>query len=455
MTDNAEGLFGGASRVKLYLDPATQPAPAVPVEEEAPQLVPPPPPGPALEPAAPVAPAVLISAPSWGGDTPAAATAAATPPAPRRPVVIYPPGDPRGESSASVALAPAAPAAGPVRAGEADAKAGLVEWLSAQPVASADASLVDAPADFDLAAARTGLLEARVEEPETATWGMRGALRRTGFNIRPSAAETNHRADQKRIRTFSWPESFNIVVANKKGGVAKTPTALLLAGVLASVRGGGVCVFEATDAAGALARRGEGDPQRGLYDLLYNLERVHTAAELDAFMQMQESHAAVLGSPRERGLLGGESVTALRRVIGQFYRMTVADTGNNPFSSTFAAAIDGAHALVLPTILTTDSVVELVDTLAVVNARSENGRHLARHAVIIVSDNGRAGADAVTLRRLLDGLGAHAVIDVPYDQHIAAGTRLSLSGLSKESTVAWTRAAAAVLTAATTPRGTL
>ncbi|MCB8793997.1 hypothetical protein, partial [Escherichia coli] len=62
-----------------------------------------------------------------------------------------------------------------------------------------------------------------------------------------------------------------VLVANRRGGVGKTVTSVLVAAALASLRGSGVAVAEFSDEAGGLAGRCEQPPVRGVDTLLARL----------------------------------------------------------------------------------------------------------------------------------------------------------------------------------------
>jgi hypothetical protein len=107
-------------------------------------------------------------------------------------------------------------------------------------------------------------------------------------------------ADRTAIRLASWPRSVGVLVANPKGGVGKTPTALILGGVLANIRGGQTVVFEVTDDAGALAVRAEGPMSAGMAELVRDAADIHGAGQLSTYTTRQTSYAAVVGTPRGR-----------------------------------------------------------------------------------------------------------------------------------------------------------
>lgn len=110
-------------------------------------------------------------------------------------------------------------------------------------------------------------------------------------------------ADRTTIRLGSWSRSVGVIVANPKGGVGKTPSALILGGVIASIRGGQTCVFEVTDDAGALAVRAEGPAAAGLAELVRDVSAIRGAGQLAGYTAQQASYAAVIGTVHDRNPL--------------------------------------------------------------------------------------------------------------------------------------------------------
>jgi MinD-like ATPase involved in chromosome partitioning or flagellar assembly len=263
----------------------------------------------------------------------------------------------------------------------------------------------------------------------------------------PGQEERAHRANVLVIQRAAWPRSVRIVIASPKGGVGKTPTALLLGGVLASIRGF-VAVYDAADAANTLAARSEGTAGQCISDI---------AAHPDRYMKptkpvpaIQSSGAHVFGSLRERKFKE-EAIRNVQAVLDDAaYQISIADTANDPESDAFEAVIAAADVVVVPTIATADSVNKALSLL-----RRLQETDLAAHAVVAVTRYGGPETPGLAqqIPTLFHNARVGAVVDIPFDPHIATGTTLTLGSLSHPSKVAWTRLAATVVTNTTTEKG--
>jgi MinD-like ATPase involved in chromosome partitioning or flagellar assembly len=289
-----------------------------------------------------------------------------------------------------------------------------------------------------------------------ATRGFRGAISRLGIRVAPGAAEQadldqreERLRDEEIIRQATWIRAASILVANPKGGVGKTPTALLLGGVLATVRGGSVCVVEVSDDAGALAYRAEGSPSLGLGELVREVETITTAGQLAGYTAPQTSYASVIGTVGRRPRLSDSDVRAISGAIDRFYGIRVMDSGNQPSSAAFTGAVDTADALVLPLYNAGDAALE---ALALLDELKEAGGHradLARRAIILRLSDGRPENTQVVARvdRIIAGSGVEQVFNIPFDPHIAERGQLTLGNLTDQTRSAFTAAAAGTIRA--------
>ena len=284
-----------------------------------------------------------------------------------------------------------------------------------------------------------------------ATQGLRGALGKFGIILAPSAAESARLTlaqsvadDEEIIRQATWTRAVSVLVANPKGGVGKTPSALLIGGILSSVRGGSVCILEVADDAGSLAYRAEGDPKRGLGELVRDIEAIATAGQLAGYTAPQTSFASVIGTVGNRSRLTARDVVAVSSVIDQFYAIRVMDSGNQPSSAAFGGALEKADALVIPIYNAGDAAQEAI---ALIDAVRRVDADLADRAIVLRLSDGRPENDQVAERvtQLIQNAGVTEIIDIPYDTHIAERGQLTLGRIGEPTRRAFTAASAAII----------
>ena len=338
---------------------------------------------------------------------------------------------------------------------EASNKAGspLVDVPSRSGTATANGAAVPVSSTSVLFGGTAAALA--TSDPEKATVGFRGALAKLGLPIKPGADEVEARRVQARrlaaetvVRQATWTRAVSVLVNNPKGGTGKTPTALILAGVLAAIRGGSTAVLEVSDDPGALGYRAEGSPRLGLGELVRDVDQVTTAGRLHGYTAPQTSFADVIASTGRRDRLTGEAVVAVCKVIDEFYGIRVMDSGNVTTSSAFGGAVSVTDVLVIPVMNAGDSVLEAIQLLEELRAAGGHAQHLADTAIAIRLTDGRPENTAVTdeVARLLREAGVTSLHEVPYDAHIAERQQITLAQLAPATRDAFVTAAAAVVT---------
>jgi len=284
--------------------------------------------------------------------------------------------------------------------------------------------------------------------------GLRGVLSRLGLSMAPGPPELAEREqaealrrDEETIRQATWTRAVSVLVANQKGGVGKTPSAIIAGGVLAAARGGSVCILEVSDDPGALSFRAEGNPSRGMGELVRDVDTISSAGQLAGYTAPQTSFASVIGTVRRRPRLTHDDVTAVASVVDQYFGIRVMDSGNQPSSSAFQGAVDTADALVIPVFNAGDAVLEAVALLDVLRSAGGKAASLADHATILRLTDGRPENRQVVDRvdQIIADAGVEQVFTIPYDQHIAERGQITLGHLAPSTRRAFAAAAAGVV----------
>lgn len=281
-----------------------------------------------------------------------------------------------------------------------------------------------------------------------AEWGRKRQLVRVlSFGLakaKPGQEEVQYRENVRAVRQGSWPRCARIVVANPKGGVGKTPLAVGLGGKLAQIRGGGVVVWDAADAAGTTGARSEIRLGRCISEVEANPDMYSQPGTISAAVATQSSFADILGSLQDREF-GESSVQRVLWTLDRSYRISVADTGNVPHSPAFKELMRRADLVVVPTAITKDSVDK---ACALLQRMQDSPTGLLQRAVVAVMHS--RGPQTPGLAGEIDSIfhahGVGAVVHIPFEPVIAAGTSITVADFSHESDIAWTRLAAACTT---------
>lgn len=199
-------------------------------------------------------------------------------------------------------------------------------------------------------------------------------------------------------------------------------------------------------------RTAEGRFPTTAVDLLENAELFESGrggtGDLGRFLRHQQSGPFdVLASAedsRRTMVIGREEFGRLHAILSRFYQLVVVDTGNSLLSSNWAAAADAADVLVIPLRWSYDHVRSAQQMIVQLH---EMGRDdLIRNAVTVISHVQGAAVDrenAPKWRAWFEENTAE-VLEIPYDPHIAAGSRLYFDRLAAPTQRAYLRLGATV-----------
>ena len=135
-----------------------------------------------------------------------------------------------------------------------------------------------------------------------------------------------------------------------------------------------------------------------------------------------------------------EKFRRVHRILSRFFAVIIVDTGNNEKASNWLAALNVADALVVPAKWRHDSILganRMLESLA-----AQHHQLLTR--TLIVGTNGPGDSQAEPRARALEWFGkSHAVVEVPTDPHLHAGTVIDRRNLSPRTRKVGLQAAAA------------
>ena len=269
------------------------------------------------------------------------------------------------------------------------------------------------------------------------------------FHARPPKVELVQ-AEARRTVSANWASVRRIAVVNGKGGAGKTTTTACLASVFARHGGGGVLAWDNNATRGTLGWRTEDAGHSGtVQDLLEHAEQLlqPTVARsaIAAYVHHQaEDRYDVLRSNPEllaiRQQVNHVEFDTLVRVVDRNYRLVIFDSGNDESAERWLRMVDHAHQLVVPTTASPESAESAMLLLEALSERDERSAHLAKNAVVVVSDGDRAAQTTPIADGFRDAGFFTEVI--PLDRALRSGP-IRYDQLGRATQDAWMRVAAA------------
>lgn len=330
------------------------------------------------------------------------------------------------------------------------ARAPADQRTAAAPAAIGPVAPAPTAAERRARALRASLLEADTNTAP-AVDGWRGSLNRhLGLRLAPGSRERGARDDIAAVARH-WPGPRTVAVVNGKGGAGKTPSAILLAAVLARHGGAGVVAYDNNPTRGTLGWRTRQGPHTAtVVDLLprvdHFLSPAARAAELADFVHHQaEDRYDVLRSQPETlsaTAAPADDFNAVHDVLARYYRFIVVDSGNDESGPQWRAMIARADAIVVPTTTRPEHAEAARLLLDELSRTDAHAAALAEAALVVVSRASRAEPDPAALTAVFRDIARDAVA-IPYDPAMA-GRPLILDSLAPATRRAWLTAAAAL-----------
>jgi putative peptide zinc metalloprotease protein len=213
-----------------------------------------------------------------------------------------------------------------------------------------------------------------------------------------------------------------VAVVSPKGGVGKTTCTFLAGTLLASGLRLRVLAMDANRDFGTLASLAPDRLRspRSMADLLADLDRVHSASQLRAYVAALPSGLDLLGAPDDpvaMAALTPEAIGQLLAWLGQFYDVVLLDLGTgiiDPLAQFGLGRADQAVVVTSPDFVTTQKVIGALDHL-------RGAPTVSRDAGLTLAVNQVSGRETGELDSLLDALraaGAREQVVLPRDEQL-------------------------------------
>jgi MinD-like ATPase involved in chromosome partitioning or flagellar assembly len=280
------------------------------------------------------------------------------------------------------------------------------------------------------------IVRRRVERP---TLGWRGAVYNvSGGRINPgvSEAEAARNALLRRIRRH-LPGAHQIAVSSLKGGVGKTTVAAVLGLTLAEYRGDRVVAVDANPDAGTLADRLTGEIGVTVRQMLENIDSIDSLTAVSHYTSLA-GRLQVLASEQDPAMSEAFNRTEYEQicaVLARFYNIIITDSGTGLVHSAMEGTLALADSLVVVGAPTVDGASRASKTLDWLVAHGY-GEMVADAVVVLCCDRVSPEIDRERVRGHFEAR-TRAVVEIPYDPHLATGGRLDLGAMREETRMAF------------------
>lgn len=238
-----------------------------------------------------------------------------------------------------------------------------------------------------------------------------------------------------------------VPVMSRKGGVGKTTITTLLGMALADARDDRIIAVDANPDRGTLADRITHQNGKTVRDLVRERAEISGYAGVSSVVARDDTRLDVLASdadPRVSEAFSDRDYQDVATLAAHYYSIVLTDTGTGIVHSVMEATLELADQLVIVSGLSVDEARLASETLTWLET---NGYAEQVRGAVVVLNNSRPGLPLVQL----DELETHfrtrvrAVVRMPYDPHIAAGSAITFRDLRPATLLAARDLAATVV----------
>ncbi|MDQ0681119.1 MinD-like ATPase involved in chromosome partitioning or flagellar assembly [Streptomyces achromogenes] len=243
-------------------------------------------------------------------------------------------------------------------------------------------------------------------------------------------------------------QCYKIAVISLKGGVGKTTTTTALGATLATERQDRVIAIDANPDAGTLSRRVHRETTATIRDLVAEIPHLTNYMAVRRFTSQAPSGLEILANEADPTLSTAFNDEDYRRVVGclgQHYPIILTDSGTGLLHSAMRGVLDVADQLIVVATSSVDGATSASTTLDWLSAHGYDD--LVKRSLTVVSE-ARKKSRAVKVNEVVDHFRARCrgVVEIPFDEHLAAGAEVDLAQMNGRTREAYYNLATLVAT---------
>jgi len=224
-----------------------------------------------------------------------------------------------------------------------------------------------------------------------------------------------------------------VPILTRKGGVGKTTITTLLGMALASVREDRVLAIDANPDRGTLSERVKSGTDKTVRDVVNRASAITGFSVFSDYVSRDQTRLDVLASDSDPMLSeafneGDYNVVA--DISARYYSICLTDCGTGIVHSVMRAIFQRADSMVIVSGGSIDEAKLASETLTWLEANGYGD--LVKQSVVALN-TGTYGTELVKLGEIVAHFATRvrAVVTIPYDQHLAAGTEINFYSLHK------------------------
>ncbi|HET8794787.1 MAG TPA: MinD/ParA family protein [Arthrobacter sp.] len=267
------------------------------------------------------------------------------------------------------------------------------------------------------------------------------------LNLGDSEKVRIQRALEHRIGVRLGGRTRYIPILSRKGGVGKTTVTTLLGMTLAEIREDRVIAVDANPDRGTLSDRSPGSADHTARQLVHDRFAVDSFAQLSNYVAREGSRLDVLASdtdPTVAQAFDEVDYRAVTEILDRYYSVVLTDSGTGMVHSVMKGTLEKADTVVLVSGGSVDEARLASETLSWLEAHDRHDLVAKAIVVINMSSGGGSLVDVAQIEEHFQSR-VRTVVKIPYDRHLAEGSRIELAKLRPATRTAAVELAALVV----------